>query len=255
MDELQPYLDGIFRWVHVIAGITWIGLLYFFNWVNSAFAPTLDAETKKKVVPELLPRTLYWFRYGALWTWVSGFLLIAISFYHGKQMWEGQNAQWGALPFVMIAITFGGVIIYDMLAKTVLAAPQAAFWGGWLLTSGLFVFYREAISEVGYRGALIHIGAMYGTFMAFNVWMRIWPAQQKIITAIKNGDAPDGALVKLAGGRSKHNTYMSFVLVFAMLNNHETWAAGNMFAVPACFLAAFALCNFCYKKAAQVPGF
>ena len=66
MDQLNPYLDGIFRWVHVVAGITWIGLLYFFNWVNSAFAPTLDAESKKKVVPELLPRTLYWFRYAAL---------------------------------------------------------------------------------------------------------------------------------------------------------------------------------------------
>ena len=257
MDDIQPYLDGIFRWVHVIAGITWIGLLYFFNWVNSAFAPTLDADSKRKVVPELLPRTLFWFRYGALWTWVSGVLLIAVTFYHGKLMWDDGESHWGALPFVMLAITFGGVLVYDMLVKSVLATPQAAFWGGWLLTSGLFVFYRESIPEVGYRGALIHIGAMYGTFMAFNVWMRIWPAQQKIITAIKNGEAPDGALVKLAGGRSKHNTYMSFVLVFAMLNNHMTWAAGegSLYVVSMCFLLAFGLCSRCYMKAAQVPGF
>ena len=66
MEDMQPYLDGIFRWVHIVAGITWIGLLYFFNWVNSAFAPTLDADSKKKVLPELLPRTLFWFRWGAI---------------------------------------------------------------------------------------------------------------------------------------------------------------------------------------------
>ncbi len=255
MDQLNPYLDGIFRWVHVVAGITWIGLLYFFNWVNSAFAPTLDAESKKKVVPELLPRALYWFRYAALWTWISGFLLIAIKFYHGKLMWEGGESTWGALPIVMMVITFAGVVVYDQLAKTALKSPSAAFWGGWLLTAGLFVFYRQAIPEVNYRGALIHIGAMYGTFMAFNVWMRIWPAQQKIITAVKNGEAPDGALVGMAGLRSKHNTYMSFVLVFAMLNEYSaTWAQGT-YVAPLCFLASFYLCNLCYKKAAKVPGF
>lgn len=263
MDDLQPYLNGIFRWVHVVAGITWIGLLYFFNWVNSAFAPTLDADSKKKVVPELLPRTLFWFRYGALWTWVSGVLLLAIQFYHGKLMWDASNpgvdpesgSAWGAMPAVMVVVTFAGVLAYDALVKSVLNTPQAAFWGGWLITSGLFIFYREAIPEVGYRGAMIHIGAMYGTFMAFNVWMRIWPAQQKIITAIKNGEAPDGALVKLAGTRSKHNTYMSFVLVFAMLNEYSaTWDYAN-YVIPACFLVMFALCNYCYKKAAQVPGF
>ena len=58
MELIHP----IFKWLHVVAGIMWIGLLYFFNFVNTAFAPTMDADTKKKVVPELMPRTLYWFR-------------------------------------------------------------------------------------------------------------------------------------------------------------------------------------------------
>jgi len=256
MDDIQPYLNGIFRWVHVIAGITWIGLLYFFNWVNTAFAPTLDADSKRKVIPELIPRTLYWFRWGAAWTWGSGVLLLAILFYHGKLMWEDSpQSAWGPLPFVMLAMTFLGVFVYDALVKSVLKAPSNAFWGGWVLTSGLFLFYRLAIPDVTYRGALIHIGSMYGTFMAFNVWYRIWPAQQKIITAIKNGEAPDGDLLALAGTRSKHNTYMSFVLVFAMLNEYSsTWAHKDYVAV-ACFLAAWGLCNFCYRKAKTVPGF
>ncbi|MAG54849.1 MAG: hypothetical protein CMJ83_01005 [Planctomycetes bacterium] len=256
MDDLQPYLNGIFRWIHVLAGITWIGLLYFFNWVNSAFAPTLDADSKKKVIPELIPRTLYWFRWGAAWTWISGVLLMAVVFYHQKLMWEGGESHWGALPFVMLGVTYLGVFAYDAIVKTVLNTPQKAFFGGWAITTALFLFYRMGIDEVSYRGALIHIGGMYGTFMAFNVWYRIWPAQQKIITAIKNGEAPDGDLAKLAGTRSKHNTYMSFVLVFTMLNEYSAgWGEHKDYIAAGFFLVSWGLCFHAYQKAAKVPGF
>ena len=71
-------LSALFRWTHVLFGIIWIGLLYFFNFVNAGFAATMDGDTKKKVVPELMPRALYWFRWGAAWTWVSGFLLAGL---------------------------------------------------------------------------------------------------------------------------------------------------------------------------------
>ena len=117
------------------------------------------------------------------------------------------------------------------------------------------------IPEVGDRGALIHIGAMYGTFMAFNVWMRIWPAQQKIITAIKNGEAPDGALVKLAGGRSKHNTYMSLPLLLFMVAVHQdsllrfNEGAQPYFAIAGVLLIGFAFTYLIYAKAKTVPGF
>ena len=87
MDGLEP----IFRWMHILAGVLWIGLLFFFNWVNSAFVPTLDAETKKKVLPELLPRTLYWFRWGAAWTWITGVVLLMLVFYTGGEFIEGQD--------------------------------------------------------------------------------------------------------------------------------------------------------------------
>ena len=81
-------LEALFRWIHVVAGIMWIGHLYFFNFVNVPFQGTMDGETKKKVNPELLPRALFWFRWGAAWTWVSGILLLALVFYHG---WAGGN--------------------------------------------------------------------------------------------------------------------------------------------------------------------
>ena len=72
------HLDPLLRWLHIIAGITWIGLLYFFNFINGHVAATFDADTKKKVVPELMPRTLYWFRWGAAWTWITGLVLLSL---------------------------------------------------------------------------------------------------------------------------------------------------------------------------------
>src|SRR2546425_12942486 len=61
-----------FRWAHMIAGITWIGLLYFFNLINVPFQKGLDADTKKKVNPDLLGRALWYFRWGALITVLAG---------------------------------------------------------------------------------------------------------------------------------------------------------------------------------------
>ncbi len=112
-------LDQLFRWLHVFAGITWIGLLYFFNFVNGPFAGTLDADSKKKVVPELMPRALFWFRWGAAWTWVTGVLLISIVFYSNRTVFlDNPDEGWGLGTIVMVAVTFLAVILYDILAKS-----------------------------------------------------------------------------------------------------------------------------------------
>src|SRR5436189_227691 len=171
-------LEALFRWMHVFAGITWIGHLYFFNWVNGPLQAKLDGPTKKLVVPELMPRALYWFRWGAAYTWITG--------------------------------------------------------------------------------------ALFGTTMAVNVWFRIWPGQQKIIRAVKDGVAPDAAIVKLAGLRSRHNTYMSVPLVWAMIGQHTTYFAGGNLGIPNDYYWVFWLIVIiigwhivfqCYKKAGKVQGF
>ena len=74
-------INPIAKWLHIIAGVLWIGLLYFFNWINGHVAATMDGETKQKVVPELMPRTLYFFRWGAAWTWVTGVVLMLFIFW------------------------------------------------------------------------------------------------------------------------------------------------------------------------------
>ena len=244
-------LESLFRWIHVVAGILWIGLLYFFNWVNSAFAPTMDAETKKKVVPELMPRALYWFRWGAAFTWVTGVLLLLLVYYHTGLLFE--TGHWGVMTFIMLAIVFFGVFVYDALVNGPLKEPTATFVGG-LVLAFVVLALMDWVAGFSFRGYAIHLGSMFGTIMAFNVWFRIWPAQQKIITATKEGTAPDAALVALAGTRSRHNTYMSVPLVFMMISQHATWAA-NPIALTLVVAIGWGLTYHIYDRAKNVKGF
>jgi len=173
-------LEAALRWIHVVAGILWIGHLYFFNFVNSNFAPTMDGETKKKVVPQLMPRALYWFRWGAAWTWVTGVLLLLIVFYHGSVALEGA-ADWNRLALIMVALTFLMPFAYDVLARGGIGKDNRLLAGVALATTAVMIaaYLRAGFS---YRGYTIHVGALFGTTMAMNVWMRIWPAQKRIIT-------------------------------------------------------------------------
>jgi len=218
-------LEAIFRWIHIVAGIMWIGHLYFFNFVNVPVQGKLDGDTKKKVNPELLPRALFWFRWGAAWTWVSGLLLLALVFWHG---WKGGNlfdatteVSTGA-AIAMIAANLLAFLVYDVLVKQEFAKNLTTLFVIGLVLVAVMVLLDVYVGGFGYRGMVIHTGAMFGTIMAFNVWFRIWPAQKKIIAAVKAGTPPDASLVALAGGRSKHNTYLSVPLVWMMIEAHTT---------------------------------
>jgi len=249
MDALSVFL----RWMHIVAGIMWIGHLYFFNFVNAQLGAVLDGDTKKKVNPELLPRALYWFRWGAAWTWITGFLLLLLVFYHGGLMFE--EGGWTTPAIVMAVLTFAVFKLYDVLAKALgKNGPVFALVGfagtvlmAWLMTSW---------GGFSYRAYVIHIGAMFGTIMAANVWMIIWPAQKKIIAAIKEGTAPDAALVATAGQRSRHNTYLSVPLLYAMVNAHTVVpGADSMFYLFGVVILGWGLVWWLYRKAGGVKGF
>ena len=264
MDLLHP----IFKWLHIFAGVMWIGLLYFFNFVNGAFAGTMDANTKKNVVPELMPRALYWFRWGAAWTWITGIVLLYVIFWHGSlsmgesagnYMFEnGANVtMWSHL---MIAFTFLAVFVYDLLYKSPLAGNvRVVTIVAFLLIAGT-EYLMIHCGQFSYRAFNIHIGAMFGTMMAFNVWFRIWPAQQRIITAIKNGEGPEATDVALAGLRSKHNTYMSVPLFWTMINEHTVTMNGKLFDINGLVLLLIIVVGWhivfqFYKKSGKVKGF
>jgi uncharacterized membrane protein len=258
--ELNNWLQLIFRWVHVVAGITWIGLLYFFNWVNAGFAKTLTADNKKAVVPELIPRALYFFRWGAAWTWVTGALLAGLVYYHGNIVFEnpeqgGNAGLWFVIFLVGLAVGYG---IYNAVmkgVKNVIAANAIS-----LVLFAAFYALLECVGRFGGRALYIHAGMIFGTTMALNVWMIIWPYQKRIITATKNGTAPDATDVATAGLRSRHNTFMSVPLVFAMISNHYPTVYGASPLVRDLILVAiiavgFIAVRWLYGKSTRVTGF
>jgi len=258
---LSSAFEAFFRWFHVFAGVIWIGHLYFFNWVNGPFAATMDGPTKKTVVPELMPRALFWFRWGAAWTWITGVLLLTLVYYHTNNT-TGED--WTTGAYVMIAVSFLAVFVYDFLWKTPLAQNVRLAFGVSYILLAVVVFLMVSFGGFSYRGTLIHTGAMFGTIMAFNVWFRIWPAQQKIIRAIKEGNSPDGDLVKLAGLRSKHNTYLSLPLLWAMVGQHTTYFAGGNLGLTekTWWIGWLVIIGLglhiiyqCYRKAGKVKGF
>jgi len=227
VDELKPWLEIIFRWTHVVSGVLWIGLLYFFNWVNAQVMPKLDAAAKQKVVPELLPRALFFFRWGAAYTWITGVLLLHLVYHQGKQSMmldlpdaDPTSGQWIRPALIALAIVLIAPFVYDALWKAMAKKAQAGIVVSFLLAVGVFYVFSEML-EFNARTTTIHMGGLFGTIMAFNVWFRIWPAQRKIIAGIQSGTPADPALPALAGLRSKHNTFMSVPLIYAMLATHN----------------------------------
>ncbi len=116
----------VFRWIHFLAGITWIGLLYFFNLINAAFLKSLDGPTKNIVIPKLMPSALNWFRHGATVTVLAGIVLYVHLYSKGG---TGAIALGigGLLGIIMMANVHG--IIWPNQKKIIAAVSQAAAGG------------------------------------------------------------------------------------------------------------------------------
>jgi uncharacterized membrane protein len=257
--EINNWLQLILRWGHVVAGILWIGHLYFFNWVNGPFQGKMDAATKKLVNPELMPRALFWFRWGAAWTWITGILLAGLVYYQGRIVFEDPNVGnawlWLAIVLVLMAV---GFVIYNAIMKA-MANKVVAATICLVIFAGVYLFL-EYVGKFSGRALYIHAGATLGTIMALNVWMVIWPYQKRIIAATKAGTPPDAKDVATAGLRSRHNTYMSVPLVFTMISNHYPTVYGmaplQRDLILAILIAiGFVSVRLIYGKAAKVPGF
>lgn len=226
---VQEWLNLGVRWFHVFAGIMWIGQTYFFTWLDR----TIHDEKQvwmvhsggfyivdKQAKPQILPKTLHWFKWEAALTFISGMLLLTLVYYVGGIM--GADSPIGLTPLqaalVSIAIFFVAWFIYDMLWISPLAKSEmlAVVISYLLLAASIYGFTRI----FGGRAAYMQTGATLGTLMAWNVWARILPAQRSLIRAATEGREPDMRLAERAKARSKQNTFIILPVVLIMISNH-----------------------------------
>jgi len=249
--QVSEILNLIFRWIHVVAGIMWIGHLWFFNFVNAQVAKTYDADSKKKVIPELMPRALYWFRWGAAYTWITGFFLLGIVIYMGGAAIDPEKQSMGVAAGGGVASLFVAFVVYDLLWKQFAKNEMV----GAIISFVLVVAYSFGLNMImSGRSLFIHVGAAFGTIMAANVWMRIWPNQRKIIAAAKAGTPPPDGVAPIAALRSKHNTYMSVPLILFMLSSHFPTVYGNdlrWIIAPVIVAVGWGMTKLMYNKSAS----
>ncbi|MBM3817790.1 MAG: hypothetical protein FJW14_02055 [Acidimicrobiia bacterium] len=169
LTDVYTSLQLLLRWIHVFAGIIWVGHLYFFNFVNVPFQAVLSADMKKVVNPQLLGRAFWWFRWTAMVTFIAGFLLFTMLYMYTPGVGFGPSDLW-----------------------------------------------RTADGMTG-RAMWISLGMLLGFGMWANVWFVIWPAQKKILTAVRDGQPVDPALPKRALKVSRANAYLSGPMLFGML--------------------------------------
>ena len=230
-ENTEAYIQLIFRWLHFIAGIIWIGHLYFFNLVNVNLMKALDGPTKGKVIPQLMPRALWWFRWGALLTVLVGLAYYAMYMVAtdaknpanvnagGRNTWVILIV-WLLIPTIIFAIEMalirkvnnGWALAVIMAILMILMAFAILAW----LKSSLPMLVSTSTFSIGIGGAM-------GLVMLFNVWGIIWPNQKRIISwtaeNAENGTAipaESATLGRVAFLASRANTWLSVPMLFFM---------------------------------------
>ncbi len=93
-------LAFLFRWIHLLAGVAWIGLLWYFNFVQGEYFKEADASSKSDAIRKLVPRALWWFRWGAMFTFLSGIALLGVKHLTGYGIIVGSTL--GILMFLNV---------------------------------------------------------------------------------------------------------------------------------------------------------
>ncbi|MGB9178421.1 MAG: urate hydroxylase PuuD [Pyrinomonadaceae bacterium] len=219
----------IVRWFHFAAGITWIGLLYFFNLINVPLQKTLDAPTKKAVNPELLSRTLWWFRWGAVVTVLAGLTYYAMYILSSEAKNAGLNPWvelivWLAIVLVTYGILYG---LYQVPALTKDGRVLGVVIAIVVTLMALVILYLMGNASaapgkyLGNKSLSIGVGGGIGILMLLNVWGIIWPIQKRAIAATRDGTpAPPPEMMRKAFLASRTNAWLSIPMLFFMGTSH-----------------------------------
>ncbi len=261
---LLDWANLLVRWLHLIAGIAWIGASFYFVMLDNSLAPPKRADDAKRGAfgelwavhgggfyvsqkfltgpkGEPLSDDLHWSKWEAYTTWLSGMGLLAIVYWFGASTYLIDRSVMALTPATAIAASIAtivaGWIVYDALCRvlerrdTLLAALIFVFVVGvaWLLF--------HAFSA---RAAYLHVGAMMGTIMVANVFFHIIPGQKRMVAEIRAGREPDPRPGVIGKQRSVHNTYFTLPVLFTMISGHYpmTYSHPHGWLVLAVIMAA-----------------
>jgi uncharacterized membrane protein len=237
---LSEWVSAILRWLHVIAGIAWIGSSFYFIHLDLSLRPRpgLPAGVKGDewqvhgggfyhimkylVAPAQMPDSLTWFKWEAYTTWLSGFSLLVLVYYLGadiflidKSVLDLTAIQAASIAFVSLVISW---LVYEALCRSPLGRHEVAMAVvGYVYLVALTYGFTHVFSGLG---AFTQIGALIGTIMVANVFVIIIPFQKKTVEAMIAGKEPDPAWGAIGKQRSVHNNYLTLPVVFLMLSNH-----------------------------------
>jgi len=244
---LLDWVSLLLRWLHVIAGIVWIGASFYFVALDNTLDPPNPPKKgvlgenwsihgggfyhkqKYVVAPDRLPDRLHWFKWEAYWTWISGFALFVVAYYvHADTMLVDRSVL-DIAPSTAILLSLGlivaGWVVYDLLCRSPLGKHE-----GWFAAVGFALIALTAwgcAQIFGGRGAYLQVGVMIGTIMVANVAMVIIPGQKKMVEAMTAGLAPDPKYGRWGKQRSVHNNYVTLPVVFIMISGHYPMTYGH----------------------------
>jgi uncharacterized membrane protein len=249
LNYAQDWAELLIRWLHVIAGIVWIGASFYFVALDNHLRPPKERRSREegvggetweihgggfyriekyRVAPRELPEPLHWFKWEAYTTWLSGFALLVVLYYLDADVYLVDPAVLDLSNEAAIAISLGLLLgawlAYDLLCRLLRGRELLLALG----IAGLMVLAAWGTSELfSGRAAYLHVGAMLGTIMAANVLVVIIPAHWELVRAKEAGREPDAAPGLEAKRRSVHNNYFTLPVVFAMISNHLPWTYGH----------------------------
>lgn len=256
-------LDLIVRWVHVIAGIMWVGNSMLYNWIDRNLVASKDPdvygdiwllhsggfylmEKNRGGRKPAGAHSLHWFKWQAYTTWLSGAALLAVVYYVGGRalltdalpssgVSSGVPSVFSSAVSTAVSTVVGAWIAYELIWRTI--GKRAPGIAGVLSIVLLVAAIELLLAKLSGRAAWVHVGAMLGTIMAGNVAFTIMPSQRELVSAMEGGRPPEQRYADNAKTRSIHNNYITFPVIALMTSAHFP----SLYASPRSDLALFVL--------------
>ena len=233
-------MEQIFlRWIHFVSGISWIGLLYFFNLVGFSTMQELDAGTRGRVFPVLMSKAAWWFRWSAAVAWLMGFRYFMI-----LAQTDAMSAGDKGLMWKWIVIWFACWLICFGALQGLLTAGTKGIKSGWVLAALIAIVVIAACwvdlrflaaPGAGNRTLSISLGGGLGTIMLFSTWGIVWRCQKRLIAWTKANveqgtPMPEQApkMMRLVFLTARMNFWLSFPMLFLMgASSHFPFLSGQ----------------------------